>query len=353
MSFLPWFPFYVNDFWADEAVMCMSNRQIGIYLRLLSLQWREGSIPDDVEKLAAVCGESPLDFAAQWAAVCDCFEVGERHLEGRLVNSRLDVIRSEREAAHWAMSKGGKKGGKSRRTKGKPRRKPPSKDPEARKIQNQKPPISPPGGGQGAARREDEDDPLTAADVIARWNAEALKGKRKAISRLNAKEVQQYQDRLAAFPNFWQVVSLEIGRLNDLTRRKQWLTFRWLIKSDENFGKFADGEYSDGSKVTVEAERRTRLESTQRNEKQQAQRDAVEAETLAVWPVGTRVKVISAKIPHHESAVGGTGVVKAAALRQIVVTLDAPVKYFRQHAVDVLTLDADQLQREGAENGAA
>lgn len=355
MSFLPWFPFYVNDFWSDEAVMCMNNRQVGIYLRLLSLQWREGSIPNDGTKLAALCAESPLDFQLQWAIVGECFEGSQRHPEGRLVNPRLESIRGDREAAHDAMSQGGKKGGKSKRTNRKQPRKPPSKDPEARKIQNKIPPISPPrGGGQVADAGEDKnEDPATAEDVVARWNSEALRGKRKAIGRLTVKEMNRYLDRLQAFPEFWKAISREIARLNDLTLRKQWLTFRWLIKSDDNFGRFADGEYSNGSKVTDENSARVRLARIERQQEEQAQRDVVESETLVGWPVGTRVKVISAKGEIQGNVVGMMGTVTGAKLRQVIVTLDEPVKIFRRHAGTVFAFDADQIQREDAENGAA
>ncbi len=354
MSFLPWFPFYVNDFWADEAVMCMNNRQVGIYLRLLSLQWREGSIPDDLNKLAALCGESALEFSSQWDPVAGCFENGARHLEGRLVNPRLETIRADREAAHEAMSRGGMKGGKSKRTNKKQKRKPPSSHPEASKRENKNPPISPPqGGGQVADAGKDQNtDPLTAEDVGARWNAEAPKGGRKAVTRLSAKEVNQYLDRLAAFPNFWQIIALELGRLNDLTRCKQWLTFRWLIKSDDNCGRFADGEYSDGSKVTDERAQLAVIGNKARTAKEKAQRERVEAVTLANWPVGTRVKIIAAP-EAYQAAIGTVGQVKGVDLKRVVIRLDEQLAIFKQYTVQVLTFDSDELQREGAENGAA
>lgn len=49
---LPWFPFYVDDFETDEAVRGMSHEEVGVLVRLLCWQWREGSIPAEVTRVA-------------------------------------------------------------------------------------------------------------------------------------------------------------------------------------------------------------------------------------------------------------------------------------------------------------
>jgi hypothetical protein len=60
----PWFRFYPDKFWRDEAVQLLNYRQIGMYLKILSHDWTEGSIPskwDHVRKLLKV--ENDEDFA--------------------------------------------------------------------------------------------------------------------------------------------------------------------------------------------------------------------------------------------------------------------------------------------------
>lgn len=49
---LPYMPLYIKDFLVDEAVVCMTNEQLGAYVRLLMHNWLEGSVPDDEQKLA-------------------------------------------------------------------------------------------------------------------------------------------------------------------------------------------------------------------------------------------------------------------------------------------------------------
>ncbi len=74
MPFLEWFPFYHRGFWASERVVAMNNREIGIYVRLLSLQWENGSISGDLNLLARICQESPKDFSIAWRTVGPCFK---------------------------------------------------------------------------------------------------------------------------------------------------------------------------------------------------------------------------------------------------------------------------------------
>lgn len=50
----PWFKFYPRDFLVDEKVQMMSNAQVGIYIKLLCLQWLEGSVPTQCERIATV-----------------------------------------------------------------------------------------------------------------------------------------------------------------------------------------------------------------------------------------------------------------------------------------------------------
>jgi uncharacterized protein YdaU (DUF1376 family) len=82
----PWFPFYVDDFLGDEVVKLADNRTIGVYIRLLCHQWREGSLPTGPTLLAQIAHERPQDFSRIWKRLAAKFE---KH-DNRLVNRRLD-----------------------------------------------------------------------------------------------------------------------------------------------------------------------------------------------------------------------------------------------------------------------
>jgi len=48
----PWFPLYVADFWMDGFVQGLDYGEVGLYLWMLSQQWREGFLPDDPALIA-------------------------------------------------------------------------------------------------------------------------------------------------------------------------------------------------------------------------------------------------------------------------------------------------------------
>lgn len=81
----PWFPFYIDDFLGDEMVRLGDNRLLGVYVRLLAHQWREGSLPTDEVHLAIIAEERPRSFAPIWRKLRRKFD----KKEGRLYNSRL------------------------------------------------------------------------------------------------------------------------------------------------------------------------------------------------------------------------------------------------------------------------
>ncbi len=124
----PWFPFYVDDFWQDEAVQAMSLEEVGLYIRLLSLQWREGSIPADAEKIARIVHVDGSAMGDLWPAVSSCF--GELESDpSRLVNPRLAAIQEHQTDVHQKRVEQGKKDARKRwATHGSPTTDPPDRD---------------------------------------------------------------------------------------------------------------------------------------------------------------------------------------------------------------------------------
>lgn len=101
----PAFQFYPADYLADENVALMTLEEQGAYLRLMCFEWREGSIPADIKKLARLCGCSADAMQQMWGALAPCFEPHPEH-DDRLVHPRLqkerDALRSRSEQARKA-----------------------------------------------------------------------------------------------------------------------------------------------------------------------------------------------------------------------------------------------------------
>jgi len=103
MAKSPAFQFYAADFLTDTAEM--TDQEVGVYIRLLSHQWVNGSINSDPERLGSIA----TGVLAVWQHIAYKFEEGE---DGRLRNQRLEKTRQEqdenREKRRIAGSKGGK-----------------------------------------------------------------------------------------------------------------------------------------------------------------------------------------------------------------------------------------------------
>jgi uncharacterized protein YdaU (DUF1376 family) len=109
MNNLPYFPFYPADWLRDERVLLMSSEAEGKYIRLLSYQWTEGSIPADRSAIALLCkGDSS---AIDEALKCFVKAPGKR---GRLINQRLENERKKLEDYRNSKKKAGLAGSSKR-----------------------------------------------------------------------------------------------------------------------------------------------------------------------------------------------------------------------------------------------
>ncbi len=97
-----WYP---QDFLADRAVMLMTAEQEGVYRRLIDICWIEGSIPDDVNLLAALARVDPERMDELWrnasgthrTRLCDRF-APHGDAEGELIHERLEAERAKEQA---------------------------------------------------------------------------------------------------------------------------------------------------------------------------------------------------------------------------------------------------------------
>jgi uncharacterized protein YdaU (DUF1376 family) len=105
----PAFQFYAADFLADAAVMAMTYEERGVYITLLALGWREGSIPADRSAQARLLKLSKARMERIWPALTSRFVPASQG--GWLVNPRLE--RERQRQANWRDKSS--KGGRSKR----------------------------------------------------------------------------------------------------------------------------------------------------------------------------------------------------------------------------------------------
>src|SRR3990167_2052181 len=105
----PAFQWYPKEFLSSSKVIAMTAAERGAYITLLSTQWLDGSLPNDLPVLARLAGIPTKQFIRIWPLnLGRCFTVKG----GRLVNGRLERERQkqveyrERQALHGA--KGGR-----------------------------------------------------------------------------------------------------------------------------------------------------------------------------------------------------------------------------------------------------
>jgi len=98
-------------FWGDEDVKILSYAQVGIYLRLLSHQWEEGSVPSDERRLGSVLTSATTQDEVDEVLTL-FFEDSDG--DGRLRNPRTAEDRAAWIAKKAKAKKDGRKGGKAK-----------------------------------------------------------------------------------------------------------------------------------------------------------------------------------------------------------------------------------------------
>ena len=105
----PAFQFYPGDFLRDQKVMLMSLEELGAYIKLLCSNWLEGSIPDDINKLARLCSITPGEMEQIWTSLKPCFKPKGKRYPGMLINSRLETERKKQRAFRKKQSENANK----------------------------------------------------------------------------------------------------------------------------------------------------------------------------------------------------------------------------------------------------
>lgn len=88
----PYFKLWVFDWSADFVQQSLDAAGAGILIRLMVLQWIEGSLPDDPEELRLYCRASEDEWERAWSKLEKRFELS---LDGRRRHARLEDERAD------------------------------------------------------------------------------------------------------------------------------------------------------------------------------------------------------------------------------------------------------------------
>lgn len=86
----------------------MTYVERGLYRELLDECWAEGFIPTEMQELADIC-DCPVDVMRDaWPRLEKCFDLDA---DGKMVNTRLNIERTEKDSERVKRSEAGRKGG--------------------------------------------------------------------------------------------------------------------------------------------------------------------------------------------------------------------------------------------------
>jgi uncharacterized protein YdaU (DUF1376 family) len=101
MSKSPAFQFYPADFLV--GIMGMSDEEVGVYVKMLCIQWERGSLPNDVTAIKTLVHAKRIPSPM----VLEKFGLGA---DGQLRNARLETEREKQKAFRESRAKNAKKG---------------------------------------------------------------------------------------------------------------------------------------------------------------------------------------------------------------------------------------------------
>ena len=104
MSNPPAFQLFAADFYLDTVEWTVD--EVGMYWRLLEAQWVNGSLPNDVERLARIAGCGPKKFSRGWKIVSSKFKLNG---DGRFQNKRLEETREAQRKYRELQRESGKR----------------------------------------------------------------------------------------------------------------------------------------------------------------------------------------------------------------------------------------------------
>ena len=109
---LPWFPIYATEMLGDEDFLSWSPAERGCWITLSARCWSDGSIPDDIERMARLCGCDAQAMLKHWESIASKFSKSQN--EGRLLSNRIEEERALAIQKAEGLTKRGKAGAAAR-----------------------------------------------------------------------------------------------------------------------------------------------------------------------------------------------------------------------------------------------
>lgn len=107
MTKAPAFQFYAAEYLADMNVQLLTLEQEGAYIRLLAFCWREGRVPNNDLRLAALCKGCKVAILAAVKALFEPTDDGQF-----LIHKRLEKERAKHDAFRERQTQNGARGGR-------------------------------------------------------------------------------------------------------------------------------------------------------------------------------------------------------------------------------------------------
>ena len=237
MKLKPWFKFYAQDWKGEQALRLCSPAAHGLLINLMAMA--HDCDPYGYLKVSGIAITS--DMAAKML----CWEKEETQSAWDELVAMKRIIQDDEgcwliqrmvkdHAFAEQASDAGKKGWNVKTNKGTNKATP-------------KGTLKPEGDKE--TEGESEKEKTNWVEVKESWNVYADKYDYiRALQKITGSRKTHYLARLKSFPDFWSIVDRQMGNLQDFVKAGTWFGFDWLIKSDVNFTKFAEGAYRDKSK---------------------------------------------------------------------------------------------------------
>lgn len=107
---LPYYRWFWRDFRANRKVQRMSWQARGLYRELLDEFWAEGSLPNDLEKLADICGCKLSEMKQLWPEIEPCWELWPEGFR----NAKMDEQRTDADYVRAQNAANGRSGGRAK-----------------------------------------------------------------------------------------------------------------------------------------------------------------------------------------------------------------------------------------------
>jgi uncharacterized protein YdaU (DUF1376 family) len=237
-----YYPWFVRDYRSSRKVQRMGWAARGFYRELLDEEFLEGSLPTDITALADICGCPVKVMEKAWHEIRPCFD----EVDGRLVNAKLEEIRTERDQIRVKRAEAGRRGGIAKQLLANAKQKPYSRAKQSREEQD----------ATASASPSSLESQIRPDEFLSAWNEH--RGELPRVLGLSEGRRRKIQTRVReglTVERFTEAVKVSAVTpfLRGNNQRKWRANFDWLLENDSNLLKVLEGKYADGDASVPES----------------------------------------------------------------------------------------------------